>query len=183
MNRKITYFIIFISFFIIIFYIFINCKKSNSLENLIIFNLYEKSNNIVKFNVGNKQNQIKSIDLYNTIVGDAIFNKKVAPGVKGKFEIEILSTNDVKYEILFKSKTKKPQNLIFNIKNNVNKYNSLEKLEKVLKGTTKKGKWIKHEIEWSWEYETTSENNLQDTLDGENIDNYIFDIIVLSSPI
>ena len=183
MKKKIKLLIVFIFFLVLIICSLVKIKKTNNLENRLIFNLYENSNNTVKFNVRNNSNQTKSIDLYNTIVGEANFNKKVAPGIKGEFEIEILSTSDVKYKILFKSKTQKPKNLIFKIKNSIKKYNSLEEIEKALKGTTKRGKRTKYKIEWSWEYETTSTNNLQDTLDGENIDKYIFDIIVLSSQI
>ena len=31
-------------------------------------------------------------------------------------------------------------------------------------------------IQWEWKYENTQENNLQDTYDGENVENYKFEV-------
>ena len=181
--KKIIVFLVFLIIIIILIVCSSIYNNSNSLDNFVIFNLYENSNSKIKFNVGKDLNQIKSINLLYTMVGDGLLNKKVAPGVKGEFEIEVLSSRNVQYQILLKSKNKRPKNLLFKITNKTNKYCSLEELQKYLKGEAKSKKKVKFKIEWAWEYETNSINDFQDTIDGERIDKYIFDVLIFSCPL
>ena len=172
--------------FILITILIICYIKSRSyyyLENIIIFNLYENSDNKFVFNVSSGINQNKNINLYSTFKVDGLMNTKIFPGTKGEFEILIKSSNNVEYQIKFKSKNKKPQNLLFNIKNSNIKYNNLEDLGKNLKGLIKPKDNVRIIIQWSWEYETSINNNHQDTLDGETLKEYNFYINILSNKI
>ncbi|MBR3162664.1 MAG: hypothetical protein IKF17_01005 [Clostridia bacterium] len=148
-----------------------------SIDNLIIFNLFEKDNNKIIFNLNSNTNQVKSVNLFNS---ESFSNQKIAPGTKGKFEILLKTQNNVKYQIKFDDKSEKPKNLVFNIKDNYNKYSSLQELEKYLQGSINSKDKVNIVIEWSWEYETDNNNNIQDTIDGKNIEKYMFDIKVRS---
>lgn len=180
-NKKIEITIIIFILLMLIILEFMNFKKSYNLENVLIFNLYENSkNDKYIFDIGAKYKQETNVGLYSTLKMESLANEKIAPGANGEFEIILTSSKNVGYQIRFESKNKKPQNLVFNIKNDFNKYSSLEELGRLLKGTLngniRKNIWI----EWSWDYETTEYGNTQDTFDGENIKEYNFDINILS---
>ena len=74
------------------------------------------------------------------------------------------------------SKNDKPKNLNFKIEGKDKKYNSLEEMENELQGQITKNKSII--IDWEWKYENNTNENMQDTKDGENLKKYNFTIYV-----
>lgn len=109
---------------------------------------------------------------------EGLTNKKIAPGSRGEFEIILKSSSRLKYNIWFESKNIKPQNLLFNVKNMKKMYNNIEEIE--LNGSLNVNTTKKFCIQWLWEYENDTYNNIQDTIDGENISEYNFDINITS---
>lgn len=181
--------IIFIILFII-FFIFQKVQKWFYSDEIIIFNLYEEQsdseNKSYIFNVGFNKVQTKSIDLYDTLKEETLINEKIAPGVSGEFDIIINSldsTSKIKYQIDFKSKNDKPKNLLFNIKEDEEKHKSLEDLQKKLVGVLDENSSKRITIQWSWQYENTIAENVQDTLDGQNIQTYNFDVNIIGEMI
>lgn len=81
------------------------------------------------------------------------------------------------YKITFHSKNEKPENLKFQIEGKDKKYLRLEDLEQELKGEIYENKRIK--INWKWEYEENETQNLQDTKDGQTINQYNFTIYAI----
>lgn len=112
-----------------------------------------------------------------------MINKKIAPGTKGQFEIVLETNKNISYQICFENYGEKPQNLLFKIKENDEKYKNLKELEQFLQGNLDKGKIKNITIEWNWNYESNYENNLQDTEDGKTIKEYRFDINVIANEI
>ncbi len=124
----------------------------------------------------------KDVDLSNTVDSKALAKNKVAPGVSGEFSI-IINTKgsnvDMQYSVNFEDITKdKPYNLLFKIKDTDKEYSSLQELETVLKGIVKKQTETKIDITWRWPYEIDNEQDLIDTKDGINLENYKFKINV-----
>lgn len=109
--------------------------------------------------------------------------KKQHRGVSGKFNIVLRTNQNTIYEVKFKSKTQKPQNLKFEIENTNIKANNLEELENYLKGRINKGEEKTISIKWSWEYENSIKNNIQDTKDAMKIESYKFEIFATGEEI
>lgn len=131
----------------------------------------------------NYNTNFKQIDLEETIKDETLINEKIAPGIKGEFEIIIRTNKDTQYNVKFISKNEKPQNLEFNIKNRKEKVRNLEELEKELTGIIKKNKEEKITIEWEWKYENSKENNIKDTEDAKKIKKYQFEIQAIGEEI
>ena len=129
------------------------------------------------FNVTYKNTDFKDINLTNTINKNTLINEKIAPGTSGAFEILLETNEKISYEIKFKSKNEKPQNLVFEIKGKDRKYKNLEDMEKELKGIITKNKKIV--IKWQWQYEKNTTENIQDTKDGEKLKKYNFTILAI----
>ena len=166
----------------IVFGFFIKDNSKKSLNHFIIFNLFEKSkikdNSIyTKIKPGTNNSFTKS--LIGSINFNGLIYEKIAPGKKGEFEIHLNATYDTFYKIEFKSRNDKPKNLLFKIKNEKLKYNSLEELNNSLNGKLNKKETKVITIQWSWEYETNKVNDIQDTIDGKTIDDYYFDILII----
>lgn len=164
----------------ILFLKFLNLQSNNSeiSSSKEIINSkvskYEKATYI--FEMKNYNTDFKDVNLSETINEKTLINEKIAPGVSGKFNIVLKTNKNTIYEIKFKSKTQKPQNLNFEIENTNIKANTLEELEKYLKGKINKGEEKTISIKWSWEYENNSKNNIQDTKDAMKIESYKFEI-------
>ena len=118
----------------------------------------------------------QNIDLIDTLKSETLVNEKIAPGIKGNFDIIIYSNHNAHYYVNFTSKNNKPHNLKFNIIGTNIEANSLEELSTYLKGDIEKeGKRI-IKIGWEWQYENGDIGNLQDTNDAKTITEYSFDI-------
>ena len=131
----------------------------------------------------NHNTDFKDVDLSETINEKTLINEKIAPGVSGKFNIVLRTNQNTIYEVKFKSKTQKPQNLKFEIENTNIKANNLEELENYLKGIINKGEEKTISIKWSWEYENSIKNNIQDTKDAMKIESYKFEIFATGEEI
>ena len=118
----------------------------------------------------------QNIDLIDTLKSETLVNEKIAPGIKGNFDIIIYSNHNAHYYVDFTSKNDKPYNLKFNIIGTNIKVNSLEELSTYLQGDIEKeGKRI-IKIGWEWQYENGDIGNIQDTNDAKTITEYSFDI-------
>ena len=129
------------------------------------------------FNVTYKNTDFKDVKLANTINKNTLINEKIAPGTSGAFEILLETNEKISYEIKFKSKNDKPQNLVFEIEGKDRKYKKLEDMEKELKGEITENKRII--INWQWEYEKNKTEDKQDTKDGEKLTKYNFTIYAI----
>lgn len=134
------------------------------------------------FDVDFENTVSKDVELSNTVDSKALAKNKVAPGISGEFSI-IINTKgsnvDMHYSVNFEDITnEKPYNLLFKIKGTDKEYSSLQELETVLKGIVKKQTETKIDIEWRWPYEIDNGQDLIDTKDGINLENYKFKINV-----
>lgn len=145
-------------------------QEEEQIPNLL-FHLYLKKG---------EESEKKSINLVETISKKELINNKIAPGIKGKFNIVLDTYNsmqDLEYEVKIKDKTQKPQNLYFKGKSE-KEYTSLEEL-----ATTEfKGKILKDSkeimtIQWEWKYEISDQNNQIDTKDSNQIAKYEFEVL------
>ena len=164
--------------------------KFSSPENIFLFNLYssqdDTSNYKYVFNLNKENPKIVNINLYDTLKGKTLLNEKIASGAQGEFDIIISSassSSDFEYKVIFESKNTKPQNLLFSVKGSDKKYSNIKELEKDLVGYIKKDSAKKITIQWEWKYENGAKQNIQDTLDGQNIKTYNFDINILGQAI
>lgn len=142
-------------------------KEQNKTEAISNYPIYE-------FNVSYKSTKLKDVNLLETVDNKTLVKEKVAPGTKGNFIIRINSNEDMYYEVYFNSINEKPKNLIF-IYNN-NKYKTLDDLEKDLIGEIKRKETKDIEIKWEWKYTITTQEDIQDTEDGEKLIKYNFTI-------
>lgn len=140
------------------------------------------------FKVNGKKEEIQTIDLTSTINNETVLGSKLAPGTSGSFDIIIDATDSqvgIKYNIISIEETNKPHNLKFIYEEK--EYNTLKELQEKMCGTINANDENKVrilKILWKWDYETGStaeeinENNLLDTQDAQNIQNYKFAICV-----
>lgn len=91
----------------------------------------------------------------------------------------LYSNSNLDYQLKFKSKNSKPQNLKFLVKGDDKVYNTLEDMEKILKGKITKNVEKKITISWKWEYESDEQQDIQDTEDGMKLKNYNFTIYTI----
>ena len=191
--KKVTKYILIILILIFLIFTFFRLKRTDLMDDFILFKLFSDSNislekvqkeklnlnnskeyPIYEFNVSYKKTKLEGINLLDTIDNKTLVKEKVAPGTKGEFIIRINSNEDMYYEVYFNSINEKPKNLTF-IYNN-NKYQTLDELEKDLIGEIRKKETIDIEIKWEWEYKINEREDIQDTLDGEKLVNYNFTI-------
>lgn len=153
----------------------IDLNIKNSSENIEIVTNESRENQYV-FEIEYKNMNFQNIDLIDTLKSETLVNEKIAPGIKGNFDIIIYSNHNAHYYVNFTSKNNKPHNLKFNIIGTNIETNSLEELSTYLKGDIEKeGKRI-IKIGWEWQYENGDIGNLQDTNDAKTITEYSFDI-------
>lgn len=140
------------------------------------------------FKVNEKEEKIQTISLKSTINNKTLLNNQIAPGTEGNFEIKLDATGSevgINYVVKFQNESQKPTNLKFSY--NGKNYDSLTQLQQDLTGVInanaqEKIKTI--QISWNWKYETGStaqeiaQNDEIDTLNGKQISNYTFDIVV-----
>lgn len=124
-----------------------------------------------------------NVNLANTYDSSTLVNGKIAPGTSGDFKVVIDATGTetgINYQVKFDNITgTKPSNLVFTYNNAI--YTSLEELSEGIEGNipaNAENKILSLEIGWIWAYETSDEGDIQDTLDGQNISNYNFDVTI-----
>ena len=145
------------------------------------------------FKVNGQSEQVEEINLASTCNNETLVNNKIAPGTSGSFDIKVDATGSevgINYNIAFTEEESKPQNLKF--KYNDIEYNSIKDLEKDLSGTINandEDKVRTLNIGWKWDYETgsnpeeISKNDLVDTQNAEEIQNYTFDVIITGTQV
>ena len=164
-------------------------KYFMSYNDFIIFDKFQKEEQEEPkkeyvFKLKEQKPQPQNIDLNEVVNEQTLVNKKIAPGVSGEFEIIMDAngaTKNMSYNIELFSQNEKPKNLVFNVKGEQIKYNSIEELAETLRGSVEKNTTKKIIIEWSWDYDT--KDNYQDTQDGKNIENYTFAVNVIANEI
>lgn len=185
--KKRIYIVIIILILIFIIFKFYKSNK-NVFNDILIFGLWnnitendevintDKNNNDKKYQyeyVINPQKQSNlQIDMLKTIKNEFGTNQKIAPGSVGKFIIKIDKENNIKSRIIIKDATKKPENLVFIL--NGEEFYSIKQLEEKINEIIKETNRII--INWEWKYETNKEQDMQDTKDGKNAQNYIFEV-------
>ena len=145
------------------------------------------------FKVNGQSEQVEEINLASTCNNETLVNNKIAPGPSGSFDIKVDATGSevgINYNIAFTEEESKPQNLKF--KYNDIEYNSIKDLEKDLSGTINandEDKVRTLNVGWKWDYETgsnpeeISKNDLVDTQNAEEIQNYTFDVIITGTQV
>ena len=191
-KNKRTRTIIIILIFLLIIGIYFLLKNENNFfkDDIILFkNFYSSINNtkenkdtkeknssdnynIIK--ISTKKQNTKEMSLFSNLNDQMNWNKIIYPGTKGEFSIKLYGQEKLQYEVTFKSKNQKPENLVF--KQDGKEYETLEKLGENLKGNLQKGEIKNIVIEWEWKYETNEKQDFQDTKDGKEIREYNFEI-------
>lgn len=140
------------------------------------------------FKVNENEEKLQTISLKSTINNSTLVNNKIAPGTEGEFQIKLDATGSevgINYVIKFENESQKPTNLKFTYDGKT--YNSLTDLQQDLTGTINANAEEKVKtltVAWNWKYETgnTSQeiaaNDLIDTQNAKQINNYTFDVIV-----
>ena len=143
------------------------------------------------FKVNGQTDNIQTINLASAYNNEFISQNKLAPGTDGSFDIVIDATGTevgLDYEVIFENEENKPSNFKY-VYNGI-EYNSISELSNKIKGKinandVEKTKTIT--INWKWDYETgrtqeeINKNNLLDTNDGKNLQNFRFNIKVIST--
>lgn len=167
---------------LLIFILFYKFNKKETYDDIIFFKLFSQAN---QDNKNTKENEYifdfsqnseisTNMNLWETVSKNTLINEKIAPGTEGEFEIKLKSNKSIYYEIDFLSQNKKPQNLFFSIKGNNKRYSKLEDLRDELQGDLDKMETKSIIIQWKWDYDTGTEENIQDTKDGTSIKDYHF---------
>ena len=186
-KKKIKVFLVLVlTIFIIIICFFVLKKGVKYIDKIFASSQTKIATWSVNLNSINVQ-KLNIID--NTFVSsDVVELNTIAPGTKGEFNINIDFDNTdvgIKYKIIFKNETKKPENLKFIYEEK--EYKTLKELEALLEGEIYTYDNIKQKvfnIKWVWNYETgeteeqIKENDKIDTQDAKNISNYCFDVEV-----
>jgi len=126
---------------------------------------------------------IQNITLAQTCNESTLVNGKIAPGTSGSFDIELNAEGSdvaIKYEIDFTNKIGKalPKNLVIKLDGQAWDFS---KIEDTISANAENKK-VTHTITWKWEYETTG-GDVQDTTDGQNAFDYLYDITVTGTQV
>ncbi len=165
------YIIILIILFLIIFIILkINKLDKNIFNDIMIFGLWndESSENEYEIDLNN----LVEIDVFENIHNKNNIYKKIAPGTYGSFTIKFKKPLDSDFEININEKSEKPQNLIFTLDNK--NYKTMKEMEDIISSKFETQKEIT--INWYWKYEINEMEDIQDTIDGMNLNKYVFEI-------
>lgn len=140
------------------------------------------------FKVNENEEKLQTISLKSTINNSTLVNNKIAPGTEGEFQIKIDASGSevgINYVVKFENESQKPTNLKFT--NDGKTYNSLTDLQQDLTGIINANDENKAKtltVGWNWKYETGNTvqeivaNDLIDTRNAKQMNNYTFDVIV-----
>lgn len=172
---------------IIILSLIISFFLGKIVENKKIYLVKQNSSKIAKwvFEVNGGDEEIKEISILkpeNNIAGES----QIAPGSKGKFKICINSKGsevNIKYKINFENETNKPRNLKYKYNGKI--VDNIKEIEPLLTGNlNEKENNKEYIIEWEWMSSSDNPNHdLWDIEDGQNIEGYNFDIIIIGEKI
>lgn len=156
-------------------------------ENKKICSINKNTSKIAKwvFEVNGGEEDVKEVSILkpdNNIVED----NKIAPGSKGNFQICINSKESevkIKYQIKFENEKNKPRNLKYRFDGKF--VDNIKEIEPLLTGNLDSKDYQKqYIIEWEWINKSENPNHdIIDTEDGQKLDEYTFDIIVIGEKI
>lgn len=196
MQRKIKNFIFLILILILIIILskilfFKNISNCSEINDYTFFKFFSnkvstyqinEDSTKYEFNVKYDNIDFKSINILNTVDKDKNMYEKIAPGTHGDFDIVLNANKNLKYKIIFKSKSDKPENLKFiaYIENKIiAEASTLDELSLYLNGYIEKNKNLNIKIYWYWNYENaenTELTDIQDTEDSKKIGKYQFEV-------
>lgn len=143
------------------------------------------------FTVNGSNSVMENIDLARTCTPETLVNNRIAPGVKGSFDIVInaqQSDTAIEYVVHFENENNKPRNLKFKYDNKeVSEINELEQYLTGIINANDEEKTRTLTIEWYWlygdqmseeQYNAIQQDDIIDTQDGLNLGRYSFDVIV-----
>lgn len=145
------------------------------------------------FLVNGQTASITNLNLAQSYNSETLVANRIAPGTSGSFDIVIDTTGSevgINYDVIFANEKGKPQNLQFIYENNI--VNTVKELEPYLTGTIDANSDEKIKtmtIQWIWPYETGDTENQkvlqdkEDTQDGQNLENYQFDIVITGTQV
>lgn len=166
MKNIIKYILILSSLFIIFIILNFYKSKKSVFDDIMIFSLW--NNHKTEYEISSEDTV--EIDVFMTSKNNIY--KKVAPGTNGEFVIKFKRPPNSNYKIQIKEKTTKPKNIIFIVGNQ--KYPSLESMEQLINEMFINTEQIT--IKWEWKYFINDIQDIQDTKDGEQAQNYIFEV-------
>ena len=155
-------------------------KEKTKNEQTARENKNEQQDNIanISFHITYKNTKLKALNLSQTIDKRTLVYEKIAPGTSGRFDILLISNQNMHYQVEFESKDEKPTNLRFYTTGKEKTYATLEELGNALTGTILKNEEKTIPVYWEWEYEQGVNQNQQDTIEAKKIRNYHFLIYV-----
>lgn len=167
----------------LLFFQFLSSKnQSKDISNMKKQVVEKEETNIntkmIFFDVQYQKTKINALNLTETVDNKTLVYEKIAPGTSGGFEIVLNANKDMNYQIAFESENEKPTNLQFYTLADNKRYMTLEELGENLAGTI-----LAHEektitVYWEWKYETSQEQNKQDTVEAKKMREYYFLIYV-----
>lgn len=169
--RKLYFIFLFlIAFFIICGTLFFSFNKNINTQYLMNETLnFDVDLEGIKyiFNINYENENFQSIKLTNNVRKKEL----IYPGSNGYINI-LISTKkgnkDMTYTMQVKEEKSKPKNLKFKVYGKT--YNSMKELSQAINGNISKNTTEILKIEWFWDYENY--NDIIDTNDGVNIENY-----------
>ena len=171
MKKRICILITILILIIVIIFLFKKFYKNQNLtfKDLLIFGMWQEDNVYI---VNPNKTQDIQVNLYKTIEGGGKLYKRIAPGTKGEFVIIIKKDPDLKCKIIFTNITKKPKNMQFYL--NGKTYNTLEEMQDEINEVLKEKDRVT--INWEWKYNLNEQDDIEDTQDGENLKEYVFNM-------
>lgn len=178
-RKKVLSIFLFLFSILFIFYIF-STRIFLQTEDFLFFSLKNPpiDNNYI-FHVKYNKEELKNINLMDTMQFSKTSTKKIAPGSSGSFQLILISNKNTEVEIEWIHQKRKPENLIFyEVENDVSKEILGKKriyLDKEKKKTIK--------IQWIWKYEVSSKGDQQDVIAAREIQNYSFLIKIIGEAV
>ena len=158
---------------------------------------------LAKYIVTKNANKEFDVAKWDVSIGEIVFSNteytaetlaedKIAPGTNGSFNVVVDATGTqtgVDYNAVFTNVSNVPANMYFKVDNTICK--NLNEVGQAISGHISpddEEKTIVKEVEWIWDYQTTTskdgerttleENDIQDTLDGEAANDITFNLVV-----
>lgn len=167
----------------LLFFQFLNSQNqskdiSNTKKQVVEKEETNINTKMIFFDVQYQKTKIKALNLTETVDNKTLVYEKIAPGTSGGFEIVLNANQEMNYQIAFESENEKPTNLQFYTLTDNKRYMTLEELGENLAGTI-----LAHEektipVYWEWKYETSQEQDKQDTVEAKKMREYYFLIYV-----
>ena len=170
--KKIGYILIVLILILILIILQIYKYKENNSDDIMIFGLWNDIGDKNEYVINPQNHTTVQIDVFKTINNATKVYKKIATGSFGSFVIKLTRPIQSNYEIEIKDVTTKPKNLVFIIDGK--KYYFAKEMEEKINEKFASANKIK--INWEWKYESSQEEDIEDTKDGENAQRYIFEI-------